>query len=202
MDARVGEAMVAVMDCADQDAIRRTLAGDGEAFRAVVERHQDDIARKLRRFAREPRVLEELVQDVFVEAYFSLRRYRGDAPLAHWLHRIAVRVGYRYWKMRQREPAAGNLAAQEPAAATPAADGTEELAGVLAQLSPRDRLVVTLLYLEEHSVAETAALTGWSQTMVKVQAFRARARLRKLMSAREQRAARGKAPAAGKDRHE
>jgi RNA polymerase sigma-70 factor (ECF subfamily) len=42
--------------------------------------------------------------------------------------------------------------------------------------------VVTLMYLEDRSVAETAALTGWSKTMVKVQAFRARAKLRKMMS--------------------
>jgi RNA polymerase sigma-70 factor (ECF subfamily) len=52
---------------------------------------------------------------------------------------------------------------------------------VLDRLSPRDRLVVTLLYLENHSVADTASLTGWSQAMVKVQAFRARSKLRKLL---------------------
>jgi RNA polymerase sigma-70 factor (ECF subfamily) len=54
----------------------------------------------------------------------------------------------------------------------------------LEKLSPRDRLVITLLHLEERSVAEAAEHTGWSQTMVKVQAFRARARLKKLLQQR------------------
>jgi RNA polymerase sigma-70 factor (ECF subfamily) len=52
----------------------------------------------------------------------------------------------------------------------------------LAQLRPRDRLVLTLMYLEEHSVAEVADLTGWSETMVKVQAWRAKRKLRKLLA--------------------
>ena len=60
-------------------------------------------------------------------------------------------------------------------------EAAETLHHVLDRLSPRDRLVITLLHLENHTVAETAALTGWSQTMVKVQAFRARSKLRKLL---------------------
>jgi RNA polymerase sigma-70 factor, ECF subfamily len=39
-----------------------------------------------------------------------------------------------------------------------------------------------LIYLEEHSVATTADLLGWSETMVKVQAFRARRKLKKLLN--------------------
>jgi RNA polymerase sigma-70 factor (ECF subfamily) len=62
-----------------------------------------------------------------------------------------------------------------------AAEAVDRLHRVMEQLSPRNRLVITLMYLEDQSVAETAELTGWSQTMVKVQAFRARSKLRKLM---------------------
>jgi RNA polymerase sigma-70 factor (ECF subfamily) len=81
-------------------------------------------------------------------------------------------------KMAGNEIALENRIAAEPANADEAA---ETLHRVLDQLSPRDRLVVTLLHLENRTVAETAALTGWSQTMVKVQAFRARGKLRKLL---------------------
>ena len=49
-----------------------------------------------------------------------------------------------------------------------------------------DRLVLTLLHLEGNSVEEIAEVTGWSKSMVKVQAHRARARLRKLVEAGEQ----------------
>jgi RNA polymerase sigma-70 factor (ECF subfamily) len=164
----------------DEDDIRATLAGDGEAFRRIVERHQNEIAQRVRRFARDQGTLEQLVHDTFVEAYFSLDRYRGDAPLVHWLHRIAVRVGYRH--LNSQQAARKTLSIEErdvPVESTDADDG--ELMAVLERLPPRDRAVITLLYLEEHSVEETAKLLGWSKAMVKVQAFRGRAKLRKLM---------------------
>ncbi len=49
---------------------------------------------------------------------------------------------------------------------------------MLAQLPPRDRLVVSLLDVAEHTVAEVSEMTGWSRTLVRVRAFRARRRLR------------------------
>jgi RNA polymerase sigma-70 factor (ECF subfamily) len=55
------------------------------------------------------------------------------------------------------------------------------VAVALEQLPPRDRLVLTLLYLESRSVAEAAELAGWSESMVKVQAHRARQKLRALL---------------------
>lgn len=172
----------------DQRDVDACLHGDEDAYRRLIERHQGEIARRLRKFSRDPRMIEEMVHDTFVEAYFGLKSYRGDAPFIHWLHRIAVRVGYRFWKERKKH--AGTAAIDGNELATPrAADSgdVELLEQVLDQLSPRDRLVVTLMYLEERSVEETAELTGWSRTMVKVQAFRARGRLRKMMEARNSR---------------
>ncbi len=65
-----------------------------------------------------------------------------------------------------------------------AADAAGQIAAALEQLPPRDRLVLTLLYLEDRSVAEAAELAGWSQTMIKVQAYRARKKVRKLLEQR------------------
>jgi RNA polymerase sigma-70 factor, ECF subfamily len=170
---------------ADRADITASLAGDGEAYRRLVERHQSSIARRMRRFARDAATVEELVQDVFVETYFSLRGFSGQAPFEHWLNRIATRVGYAFLKKRQKQmklsgDAIGleNCVAAEPGNPDEAA---QTLHRVLDRLSPRDRLVVTLLHLENRSVADTAALTGWSRAMVKVQAFRARSKLRKLL---------------------
>ena len=59
----------------------------------------------------------------------------------------------------------------------------EVLRKPLETLSPDDRLVLSLLHLEEKSVAEIATLTGWSRPLVKVRAFRARARIRKALTA-------------------
>jgi len=176
-------------DAAD---IAASLKGDGDAFARIVRRYQGEIATTLWRFTRERAVCEELVHDVFVEAYLSLPTYRGKAPLLHWLRRIATRVGYRQWKQAARERAHRQVPLEEdrvgeiPDAATDDPQAASEyLQGVLARLPPRDHLVLTLLYLEECSVEEAAQRTGWSKAMVKVQAFRARKKLRRLLETSE-----------------
>jgi RNA polymerase sigma-70 factor (ECF subfamily) len=181
-----------LVDAAQWVEIRAAIGGDGEAFGRLVQCHQQVVADYMWRFTRNRGQWEELVQDVFVEAYFSLKSFRGRAPLAHWLKKLATRVGYRYWKRRKRMRAEGNVPIQAWDAAAPAAPDALEVqqAGaavhaVLARLAPRDRLVLTLFYLEDCAVAEIARLTGWSQTMVKVQAFRARKRLKKLLAEAE-----------------
>lgn len=174
----------------DIEDVRRSQQGDADAYRRLVDRHQDHVARILWRFSRDRGVHEELVQDVFVEAYLSLGRYRGKAPLEHWLARIATRVGYRYWKERARRRRTEPFDIREWDQATGGEDaGTtlepdhaaELLHRVFEQLAPRDRLVLTLRYLEQCDVVETARRTGWTRTMVKVQTMRARNRLRKLL---------------------
>lgn len=174
----------------DWNDVKRTRRGDSEAYRRLIERHQDRVARMLWRFSRDRRVHEELVQDVFVEAYLSLRGYDGKAPLAHWLARIATRVGYRYWKEKARRRGMAAFDLQEWDEAVGAALATdapepdqagELLHQLLAQMAPRDRLVLTLRYLEQCDIVETARRTGWTKTMVKVQTLRARNRLRKLV---------------------
>ena len=57
----------------------------------------------------------------------------------------------------------------------------EILRHALAKLRPEDRLVITLLNLEEKSIREVSALTGWSESNVKVRAFRARNELKKIL---------------------
>jgi len=171
------------LDAAD---IRDSLCGDGDAFARLVERYQQPIANAMWRFTRDPRQWEELVQDVFVEGYLSLPTYSARAPLLHWLRRIATRVGYRYWKSQQRRKEETtwteetDLLTSTDEAVGSAQDAAELAHRILAELAPRDRLVMTLTYLEQRSVAEVAELTGWSKSMVKVQLHRARKRLAKI----------------------
>ena len=176
--------------CADDaQAIAATLAGDHEAFGRLVEKYQAAIAQQMRRFSRQPAVVEELVHDVFVEAFVSLKSYRSRGPLLHWLRKIAVRRGYRFWNRKGRELATTvslsevndrlELVASGIASSPTAA--SEVLGDLLDLLAPRDRLVLTLLYWDGCSVAEAAELAGWTQTMVKVQAYRARKRLKQLI---------------------
>jgi RNA polymerase sigma-70 factor (ECF subfamily) len=174
----------------DRDDIAASLGGDEEAFARLVRRYQAEIVSQLWKYTRDPVLVEELAQEVFVEAYLGLRGFRGHAPFLHWLRRIATRVGYRYWRRqslrRERETAYEpwhdqGTSSPEPGSAAEAADRVQAL---LAELPPRDRLVLTLLYLEELDTHEIAARTGWSRALVKVQAFRARQKLRSLLERR------------------
>ena len=171
----------------DMEDVRQSRRGDSDAYRRLVERHQNYAGRILWRFSRDKRVHEELVQDVFVEAYLSLHTYHGRAPFAHWLSRIATRVGYRYWKRSDRQHETESFSLEDwdqmVAEETEQADPNRVAAllhSLLGQLPPRDRLTLTLRYLEGCSVAETAHRTGWTKTMVKVQSLRARKKLKKL----------------------
>ena len=179
--------MVAASADQDQIDIQATLAGDGTAYERLVKRHQQAVAAWMWRFTRDRTTLEELSQEAFVQAYFSLGSFRGGSSFRTWLLAIATRVGYGFWKRTAREKKHGEEAAQHLALAQTTGDespsaAAEALYGVLEALPVKERLVLTLMYFEEQSVAEIAATTGWSKSLVKVRAYRARQRLKGLLT--------------------
>lgn len=186
------------LDTSYADELARSQAaagGDDGAFAAIVAEHQPAITRMMWRFTRDPEKLEELVHDTFVEVYFCLSKYRGTGPLGGWIRTIAVRIGYKFWREKKKDNERKSL--NDAIAADIAMLGESEeipeepeaahqaLYNALALLGPRDRLVLTLLYWENCTTEEAAALTGWSGSMVRVQAFRARKRLKKLLEAKK-----------------
>jgi len=174
---------------AEREDVRLSRQGDSDAYTRLIKQHQSHVSRMLWRFSRDRLVHEELIQDVFVEAYLSLGTYREKAPFGHWLSRIATRIGYRYWKQiaRRGETESFSLAewdelpGKSPDEMDPG-QAADLLHRLLAQLRPRDRLVLTLRYLEGCDVAETARRTGWTKSLVKIQSLRARKRLEKLFA--------------------
>ena len=172
----------------DEQLVEESLAGDDHAFAELTRRHKSRVFGVAARFARDASELEDICQDVFVQAYFKLRQFRRDSPFEHWIMRITTYKCYDYLRKRRRDSAVISVDAllesgYEPHAPEPRAPhpDLERLHAALAQLSAKERLVITLLELEERTVQEIAALTGWSAANVKVRAFRARAALRKLM---------------------
>jgi len=159
------------------------LNGDEDSYVRLVRRYETQITNLMWRFSRDTAVCEELVQDVFVEVYFSLKSYRGKAPLLHWLRKIGVRVGYRYWKEQAKTKAFMPLQefdaieAEETDAFDPSA-AAEILHALLARLPAADRLVLTLMYFEQCSTKEIAVRMGWSRAMVKMRALRSRKKLK------------------------
>ena len=172
----------------DEQLVEATLAGDDGAFAELTRRHKSRVFVLAARFARDAAELEDICQDVFVQVYFKLRQFRRDSPFEHWVLRITTYKCYDYLRKRRRVPDGLSIDALresgcEPSAPEPPAPhpDLERLYAALAQLPPKERLVITLFELEERSVQEISGLTGWSTANVKVRAFRARAALRKLM---------------------
>ena len=172
----------------DEQLVADVLAGNENAYAELASRHKGRVFGVASRFARDPAELEDICQEVFTQAYFKLRQYRRDSPFEHWLLRITTHKCYDYLRKRRRAAPHVSVDAMlesghEPHAEQPPPEhpALERLHGALAQLSAKERLVITLLELEDRSVQEVAELTGWSSSNVKVRAFRARAVLRKLL---------------------
>jgi RNA polymerase sigma-70 factor (ECF subfamily) len=172
----------------DDQLIEEVLQGREDAFAELVRRHKSRVFGLASRFAHNPADLEDICQDIFVQVFFKLRQFRRHSPFEHWVLRIATHKCYDYLRRhrrRDREVSVETLveSGHEPvtAPALPPHPHLERLHAALAQLSPKARLVITLLELEDRTLTEVAGLTGWSITNVKVRAFRARAALRKLI---------------------
>lgn len=176
--------MVMTTGCeADDKDIQECLSGNKLAYARIVRRYEADIARQMWRFTRNIYEHEELVQEVFVQAWRSLPSYRADAPLLHWLRKIATRTAYRFWKRKARERKqmadlpdfdAAMISAPEELSASESAD---LLYCLLERLPVRERTVLTLHYFEDLPFPEVAQRLGWSHILVKVTAYRARKKL-------------------------
>jgi RNA polymerase sigma-70 factor (ECF subfamily) len=167
----------------DESDIRASLGGDGEAYARLIGRYQQRVAAYLWPLVRRPDLMDEVVHETFVEAYQSLPRFEGRSQFATWLCTIGARVVYRRLRQEKR------IRRRERESVRPETidgAGTQELSisdiwRWVDKLSARDQVVLGLLYAQSMSVAEVATALGWSQTLVKVQAHRARIRLKKLM---------------------
>jgi RNA polymerase sigma-70 factor (ECF subfamily) len=173
----------------DDALVRGTLAGDEEAFRELIVRHKHRVFGTCARFARDSQQLDDLSQEVFLRAWRKLRSFRGDAPFEHWLARLTVTTCYDFLRRerRHRDAVALDELPLEMRdttvdSANSAGRARELLAWAMRGLSPDERLILTLLEIEERTVREIAAFTGWSESNVKVRAFRARAKLKTIIT--------------------
>jgi RNA polymerase sigma-70 factor (ECF subfamily) len=137
---------------------------------------------------------EDLAQEVFLKMFTRLDQYKGAVAFTHWVSRIAVttcidqlraqkrRPEFRWADLSEKETDVLDsvLTSDSEVPANDALAAHELVTKLLGQLKPEDRLVVQLLDLEQRSVAEISELTGWNPSLVKVRAFRARGKLKKL----------------------
>ncbi|MBL9134585.1 MAG: sigma-70 family RNA polymerase sigma factor [Verrucomicrobiales bacterium] len=187
------------MDAAPPDiwpCLEGVLAGDDAAACDLVCLLHP-LVMKIVRANRPNRMSEEdLGQEVFAKVFDRLPSYerRDGVPFEHWVARLAVRTCLDAIRAENRRPEVrlADLADGEQAwldyltqrsETSPMGaenDAVEIMERLLEGLSPEDRLVIRLMDLQEHSAAEVSRLTGWSAVGVRVRAFRARTRLRRL----------------------
>lgn len=174
--------------------LKRVQGQDEEAARQLVA-HVHPMLLRIVRSHRPVRMSEEdLLQEILVKMFQKLDQYevRDGAPFEHWLSRVAVRTCLDALRAEKRRPetrwadlSEGEMAwlefmtgSIESAPDTPPSEAREIVVRLLAELSPADRLVITLMDLEQKSVAEVTQTTGWNGPLVKIRAFRARRKLR------------------------
>lgn len=159
---------------------RRCVAGDRDAQLALFRREVDRVHRVLRRILGGGADVEDAAQDAFLALYRSLSGYRGEALLATWIDRITVRTAIAF--LRRRTPVASGDADAAETLADPGPRPDDRLAdhelsqrlyAALGRLDPRQRVAFVLHVIEDHSMAEVAALMGATRVATKTRVWRA-----------------------------
>lgn len=178
----------------DDELVAAAMAGEEDAFAELFTRHKRMVAAIGGRFFPQREQIEEVIQMSFYQAYVALRQYQGGQPhsFAAWLKRITVNTCLDELRKLQRrqENLISDLSDIESRSLSetrwdmPNAERhtvSRDLARkLLARLEPEDRLVLTLLYEDEWSVAEIGELLGWSVSKVKGRAHKARKSLQRV----------------------
>jgi RNA polymerase sigma-70 factor, ECF subfamily len=178
----------------DASVINNTLRGNINSFGILIDRYQDHVSRIVRNHVPRDEV-PEVAHDTFVRAYQSLGGFKGTGPFKHWLAKIALRCCHDFWRgyYQNRENLTGPLpddcrdwvdqviADQSAQQEVERVEARDLLQWALGHLSASERMVLTLTHLNGYSAAEAAELLGWSVIRIKVQAHRARKKLRKIL---------------------
>jgi RNA polymerase sigma-70 factor (ECF subfamily) len=168
-------------DSDDAALLRAHVGGDGEAFGELVRRHRDRLWAVALRTLGDREEAADAVQDALISAYRSADRFRGDAAVTTWLHRIVVNACLDRARRRQGRPTVP-LPDHESIVDTgrrpaPDADTSIAVQAALAQLPPEQRVPLVLLDMQGYSVAEIAQLLGVAEGTVKSRCARGRAKL-------------------------
>lgn len=164
--------------------VDRCLEGEEAAARELFRKHKARVHACLFRVLGGNRDMDDLLQDVFIQVFQSLKGWRAEASLATWIDRIAVRVAWRYLSQRKATPPtlelvedAVPIALVNPALGARKAmarEGVRRLYAAMDRLPPAARVAFALHEIEGRGMAEVATLTGASVTATKLRVWRAR----------------------------
>jgi len=181
----------------DAVAVERTLAGEREAYRVLVERHSAYVYRLAYRMTGKREDAEEVVQEAFLRAYQKLAQFAGNANFGTWVYRIAA--NYCIDRLRQRkgedsrrehpqraaegEPETDPLSEIKDAAPSPERlAGSAQLAAKMKQaldtLTPAERTAIVMRHWDGCGIEEIAAVLKSNSSAAKNTVFRAVQKLR------------------------
>jgi RNA polymerase sigma-70 factor (ECF subfamily) len=183
-------------DGVSRELVAATLRQDEAAAHELVRSLYPLVAKLVRAHRPVRSAEEDLCQMIFIKVLQNLSQFSGKVPLEHWVSRIAINTCINQIQAEKARPELreADLSEEQTAVIRNLATTTDELAPdrsfasrqlvehLMNALKPAERLVIELLYLQQRSVAEIRAVTGWSGPLVKVRAFRARQKMKQLLS--------------------
>lgn len=161
--------------------IQQVLSGNTSAFSYFVETYQHMAITIAFRICDNMQDAEDIVQESFVKAYRNLHTFRKESKFSSWLYRIVYNTAITHfnapiWKYQSDTPL-DDLQLQTDFDVESKIAATEQaamIADILKEMPKGDALLLTLYYLEDHSVKEVAKIIGLNESNVKVRLFRAR----------------------------
>ncbi len=173
---------------ADQQAIERFLAGDASAFEELYHRYQPYVYNVVHGIVQNAEDARDVTQDVFLQVYDSLGRFRGGSAFSTWLYRVAVNAAITHVRKHKRHlqvplDSLREFRADidaEPEQQAQRAETQEAVQNALAQLPEQQRTALVLRYFQELSLEEMAEVLNCSVAAVKVRLHRARNNFRRL----------------------
>jgi len=171
------------------DLVERCKAGDGLAFREVFRNHRADVARLVLRMTGRPGDLEDLVQDVFLQVYRSIKDFRGQSRFSTWLYRLSVNVVLMQRRAARSRPvlqaapddAFGADLRELPDDQLARARRVAAFYRLLDRMSDKKRAVFVLHELEGLSPSEIAKVVGAPVLTVRTRLFYARRELLEML---------------------
>jgi RNA polymerase sigma-70 factor, ECF subfamily len=169
----------------DEALVRRTKAGEAEAFSELARRHERVVYNLAYRFMRDATTAEDMAQEAFLKAFRLLGGFRGDSSFSTWLYRVTSSVCLtELAKRKRRAEVPLGPEREKDIGSTPAPEATdvpELIRGCVAQLSKRYAEVITLYYIEEISYDEICQILNVPMGTLKTWMHRARHALKKVV---------------------
>ncbi len=171
----------------DAQLLHRIATGDRRATQLLLDQYLGRIVTYGYRMMGDNAEAEDVAQETFLRLWRNIETWRADAPLIHWLHRVAYNLCID--RLRRRKPVSLDALPEpldpeeNPAGTLHRLELADAVAAAIAQLPDRQRAAVVFVHQEGFSNIETAALMEISVEAVESLLARARRSLRKLLEA-------------------